>query len=101
MKQGAPSQLMRGAYTNITCGLLVCGVGWGLVNFGFLLWLPTNLRSMGMDAGAAGALLARSAFLALPGIALVIWLYHSWSSIKTLVLFIVLTTLSAADVLRA
>jgi MFS transporter, putative metabolite:H+ symporter len=91
---GGAIQLMRGAYTNITCGLLVCGVGWGLVNFGFLLWLPTNLRSMGMDASAAGALLARSAFLALPGIALVIWLYHSWSSIRTLVLFILLTTLS-------
>jgi MFS transporter, putative metabolite:H+ symporter len=91
---GGAIQLMRGAYTNITYGLLVCGIGWGLVNFGFLLWLPTNLRSMGMDASAAGALLARSAFLALPGIALVIWLYHSWSSIRTLVLFILLTTLS-------
>jgi putative MFS transporter len=87
-------RLMRGAHTNVTYGLLVCGVGWGLVNFGFLLWLPTNLRSMGMDAGAAGALLARSALLALPGIALVIWLYHSWSSIRTLVLFILLTALS-------
>ncbi|WP_019142440.1 MFS transporter [Noviherbaspirillum massiliense] len=87
-------QLLRGAYANLTWGLLVCGVAWGLVNFGFLLWLPTNLRSMGMDASAASALLARSAFLALPGIALVIWLYHRWSSIKALVLFIVLTTLS-------
>jgi putative MFS transporter len=86
--------LLRGAHARITCGLMVCGVGWGLVNFGFLLWLPTNLGSMGMDAGAASALLARSAVLALPGIALVIWLYHRWSSIKTLVLFIVLTVLS-------
>jgi len=31
---------------------------------------------------------------ALPGIALVIWLYHRWSSFKSLVLFIGLTTLS-------
>ena len=31
---------------------MVCGVAWGLVNFGFLLWLPTNLGSMGMDAKA-------------------------------------------------
>jgi putative MFS transporter len=29
--------------------------------------------------------------LALPGIAIVIWLYHRWSSIKALVLFIALT----------
>ena len=70
---------------------MVCGVAWGLVNFGFLLWLPTNLGSMGMDATAASALLARSALLALPGIAIVIWLYHRWSSIKALVLFIALT----------
>ncbi|MDB5764324.1 MAG: transporter [Herminiimonas sp.] len=87
-------RLMRGAHANITCGLMVCGVSWGLANFGFLLWLPTNLGSMGMDAGAASALLAQSAILALPGILLVIWLYHSWSSIKTLVLFIVLTTIT-------
>lgn len=87
-------QLVRGPHAGITWGLMVCGVAWGLANFGFLLWLPTNLRNMGMDAGAATALLARSAFLAMPGIALVIYLYHRWSSIKTLVLFIVLTVLS-------
>ena len=78
----------RGA---ITFGLICCGLAWGLVNFGFLLWLPTSLGSMGMDPAAASALLARSALLALPGTLLVIWLYHSWSSIKTLVLFILLT----------
>lgn len=88
---GGMAQLLRGGHARITWGLIVCGIAWGLVNFGFLLWLPTNLGSMGMDASAASALLARSALLALPGIALVIWLYHRWSSIKALVLFIVLT----------
>jgi putative MFS transporter len=89
---GGIAQLLRGSHARITWGLIVCGVAWGLVNFGFLLWLPTNLGSMGMDATAASALLARSALLALPGIAIVIWLYHRWSSIKALVLFIALTT---------
>lgn len=88
---GGIAQLLRGGHARVTWGLAVCGVAWGLVNFGFLLWLPTNLGSMGMDASAASALLARSALLALPGIALVIWLYHRWSSIKALVLFIGLT----------
>jgi putative MFS transporter len=88
---GGIRQLLRGSHARITWGLMVCGVAWGLVNFGFLLWLPTNLGSMGMDATAASALLARSALLALPGIAIVIWLYHRWSSIKALVLFIALT----------
>ena len=86
--------LLRGAHARVTRGLMVCGIAWGLANFGFLLWLPTNLREMGMDAGTATALLARSALLAMPGIALVIWLYHRWSSIKALVLFIALTSAS-------
>ncbi len=85
-------QLLRGRHARITCGLLVCGVAWGLANFGFLLWLPTNLVELGVDAQKASALLARSALLALPGIAVVVWLYHRWSSIRSLVLFIALTT---------
>jgi len=88
--------LLRGAHAPITVGLLLAGVAWGLANFGFLLWLPTNLRALGMDGGTASALLARSALLALPGIAVVIWLYHRWSSIRALVLFIALTALSLA-----
>jgi len=87
-------QLLQGPYGKITLGLIGSGVAWGLVNFGFLLWLPTNLRSMGMNAETANGLLAQSGLLALPGIALVIWLYHRWSSIKTLVLFITLTSAS-------
>lgn len=87
-------QIISGSYAGITIGLVGSGLAWGLVNFGFLLWLPTNLREMGMSAEAANGLLAQSGLLALPGIACVIWLYHSWSSIRTLVLFVVLTVLS-------
>lgn len=85
--------LLRGRHAPISWGLLVCGVAWGLANFGFLLWLPVNLVELGVDAAGASALLARSALLALPGIAVVIWLYYRWSSFKSLVLFIGLTTL--------
>jgi putative MFS transporter len=74
--------------------MLVAGVAWGLANFGFLLWLPTNLRAMGMDAATATALLARTAVIALPGTLAVIWLYHRWSTVKTLVTFIALSSLS-------
>ena len=79
--------LLRGRHATLTWGLIACGLAWGLVNFGFLLWLPTNLGAMGMDPTAANQLLARSALMALPGIALVIWLYHRWSSIGALVAF--------------
>ncbi|HSY27261.1 MAG TPA: MFS transporter, partial [Burkholderiaceae bacterium] len=74
-------QLIQGPHAVITYGLIASGIAWGLVNFGFLLWLPSNLGSMGMDAGAASRLLARSAMLALPGIVIVTWLYQTWSSI--------------------
>jgi MFS transporter, putative metabolite:H+ symporter len=84
-------QLLRGRHARISWGLLLCGVAWGLVNFGFLLWLPVNLVRLGIEATAASALLAESAILALPGIAIVVWLYHRWSSIRSLVLFIALT----------
>jgi MFS transporter, putative metabolite:H+ symporter len=87
-------QLLRGRHASITWGLLVCGLSWGLANFGFLLWLPSNLVELGVDAAGASALLARSAVLALPGIGVVIWLYHRWSSVRALVLFIALTTLA-------
>jgi len=87
-------ELLRGGHAAITWGLVTCGVAWGLANFGFLLWLPSNLGRMGMDASAASGLLARSAILALPGTALVIWMYHRWSSLKSLVAFIALNALS-------
>jgi putative MFS transporter len=86
-------QLFLGPYAGITLGLVAAGLAWGLVNFGFLLWLPTNLRAIGL-AGSADGLLARSALLALPGVLLVIWLYHRWSSIYTLALFVAFTAAS-------
>ena len=92
----SPMLLLRGRHARITTGLATCGLMWGLVNFGFLLWLPDNLARLGMAAHAANALLARSALLAIPGIVLVVWLYQRWSSLRSLVLLIVLTALSLA-----
>ena len=87
-------ELLRGRHARITWGLVTCGLAWGLVNFGFVLWLPVNLAGMGVDKVDVSALLARSAIFALPGIGVVIWLYHRWSSFKSLVLFIALTTMA-------
>lgn len=84
------AQLFKAPYGAITFGLVAAGLAWGLVNFGFLLWLPTNLHSLGL-AEFANKLLAQSALLALPGVAVVIWLYHRWNSIYALTLFVSLT----------
>jgi putative MFS transporter len=87
-------ELLRGRHGRITVALMVCGLAWGLVNFGFVLWLPANLQRLGLDARAASALMAQSALLAIPGTALVVWLYQRWSSFRSLVLFVVLTVLA-------
>ena len=87
-------EMLRGRHATITLALMACGLAWGLVNFGFVLWLPANLHKLGLDARAAGTLMAQSALLAIPGIALVVWLYQRWSSFKTLVLFVALTVLA-------
>ncbi len=87
-------ELLRGRYARITWGLLLCGVGWGLVNFGFLLWLPANLSLIGIDAKATSRLLVQSAVLALPAIAVVVWVYQRWSSIRSLVLMTGFTVIS-------
>ncbi|WP_348728797.1 MFS transporter [Rheinheimera texasensis] len=91
--RGGISQLFHAPYAGLSIGLLLAGVAWGLVNFGFLLWLPVNLGELGF-AAEASAIIAKSALMAIPAVLLVIWLYHSWSSIKTLWLFLLLTALS-------
>jgi putative MFS transporter len=87
-------EMLHGRHARITLALVTCGLAWGLVNFGFVLWLPANLHKLGMDARAASALMAQSALLAIPGIAAVVWLYQHWSSFKSLVLFVALTVLA-------
>jgi putative MFS transporter len=81
-------ELFRAPYLRLTCTVCLFGLAWGLVNWGFLTWLPTILRDdLHLDGRAANRLLARSAFFAVPGCALVAWLYGFWSSKKTMVIF--------------
>jgi len=85
-------QLFRKPYAVLTLTVCLYGITWGLVNWGFLTWLPTILRdNLHMDAKIANHLLAKSALFALPGCALVAWLYGFWSSKKTMIIFAVIT----------
>ncbi|MFL9998609.1 MFS transporter, partial [Paraburkholderia sediminicola] len=88
---GSAVKLLRGSHATITWCLVGCGVAWGLVNFGLLLWLPTNLNDLGISEGVTRSLLAHAALLSVPGTAVAILLYYRWSSVKTLVLFTLLT----------
>jgi MFS transporter, putative metabolite:H+ symporter len=83
-------QLFRKPYLPLTLAVCLYGLAWGLVNWGFLTWIPFILRDyLHLDAGIANHLLARSALFALPGCVLVAWLYGFWSSKKTMMLFAV------------
>jgi MFS transporter, putative metabolite:H+ symporter len=83
--------LFRRPFIAQTVAVSLYGLAWGLVNFGFLLWLPTNLRNMGLGVGASDALIAKSSLLALPGAILMAWLYSRWSSKKSMMLIALFT----------
>ncbi|MBL0770109.1 MFS transporter [Sphingopyxis sp. DHUNG17] len=79
--------------------LSLTAIGWGLVNFGLLLWLPAELVARGYSMGVASRLLAASAFIALPTVFAVAWIYSAWSTKNSLLLSIGVTLLGLAGVL--
>lgn len=62
-----------------TSGILVYGLGWGVVNWGFVTFLPVFLAAAGVGTGATWLLFLASLF-ALPATALAAVLYARWSS---------------------
>jgi putative MFS transporter len=80
-------------HSRLTIALTIAALAWSLVNFGLLLWLPTDLQARGFSSELASGILASSAMVALPTIMLAAWLYSAWSSKWTLVGTIVLTAI--------
>ncbi|MEO6112950.1 MAG: MFS transporter [Sphingomicrobium sp.] len=78
-------------HAKLTAALVITALAWSFVNFGLLLWLPSDLQARGFSATIASGIIAKSALLALPTIAIGAWLYSRWSSKWTLVLTIVMT----------
>ncbi len=64
--------------------LSVCGLAFGIVNFGLLLWLPGELVARGYSVGLASALLAKSSLIAFPTVFLAALLYARWSTKRAL-----------------
>ena len=75
----------------LTAALVVAALAWSFVNFGLLLWLPTELHQRGYSAELASGIIASSALVALPTIVIAALLYSRWSTKWTLVGTIVLT----------
>lgn len=99
--EDAYGQLFRPPYHLLTSAGLLVALGVGLVTFGFQLWIPSNLQSLGMSEGEASRVLRDSALIGFPLNFLVAGLYGLWSSKKTLVGLVGLTTASMLGFLIA
>jgi len=81
-------QLFCKPYLALTLTVCFYGLAWGLVNWGFLTWLPSILRDyLHMDDKIAFQLLAKSALFAVPGSIVVASLYGFWSSKRAMIVF--------------
>lgn len=90
---GRFAQLFRAPFVAITLIITLFGIGIGLVSFGFQLWIPSNLQSLGFSGVTADRILRDSALIGFPLNFLVAWAYGFWSSKRTMIL---LATLTAA-----
>ena len=98
---GSDHSIVRPKLVGLTCALTLTSLCVGFVNFGVLLWLPGSLVHEGRSMGSASELIARSSLIAAPTTLLVSWLYSIWSTKRTLVLTVGVTTLGLiAIVLR-
>ena len=83
----------------LSATLTLIGLCVGFANFGVLLWLPGTLLHEGRSIGSASRLLAQSTVLAAPTVLLVAWLYNVWSSRRSLLLTILVTTVGLGLIL--
>ena len=75
----------------LTVALTLAALAWSLINFGILLWLPSDLQARGLSSTLVSGVLASSALIALPTVALAALLYSRWSAKWTLVGAMVMT----------
>ena len=95
----APPVEARRSEAGLGLALSIAGLTWGLVNFGLLLWVPTELAGRGFGAGAIGKLLAQSALIALPTVFVAALAYSRWSTRGTVAAALAVTLLGLGGVL--
>jgi putative MFS transporter len=66
-------------------------LAWGLVYWGFITFLPSQLESSHPDGMSAATLLFISSLLSIPTCVVAAWLYMRWSARGTMVVYAALT----------
>ena len=89
-------QLFRSPFLGITAAITILALGAGFVQFGFQLWIPSNLQRLGFTEAGSYQLLRNAAIIGFPLNFLIAWMYGFWSSKKTMIL---LTLITAAAML--
>jgi putative MFS transporter len=74
-------------YLRQTTLVLLYGLGWGLVNWGYITFLPTFMQGRGGTSG----LLFTASVLSIPNAALAAYLYSRWSGKRSMVLYLSIT----------
>jgi putative MFS transporter len=85
------AQLFRHPFLGLSAVVLLLGLGIGLVTYGFQLWIPSNLQTLGFSEVEANTVLRDSALVGFPLNFLVAWAYGFWSSKKTIILLTIVT----------
>src|SRR5688572_727019 len=98
MQWSEVTSLLRRPLRTQTFVVFMYGLAWGVMNWGFLSFLPAFLRGAGFGAGAASYLLFLSTLVAIPGTVLVAYMYGAWSSRKSMVIYAVASIVMALAV---
>jgi putative MFS transporter len=72
-------------YRRRTAALSLYGVAWGFFNFGFLIWLPTLLQSVGYTAAKSAQYAFFLNAVSVPAAFATAWLFERWSTRWTMV----------------
>src|SRR5689334_22160916 len=99
LQRGPAVALTGRAFFGKLFALSLAAICFSLINFGLLLWLPTDLVAKGYSVSVSSKLLAESALIAFPTVFLVALAYSAWSSKWSIVGSIALTLAGLAGVL--
>jgi putative MFS transporter len=99
LQSGASVALTGRAFFGKLLALSLAAMCYGLINFGLLLWLPTDLVAKGYSMAVSSKLLAESALIAFPTVFIVAYLYSGWSTKWSVVGSVAITLAGLAGVL--